>query len=117
MRLIEPEINGIIWACENIFKKNNTLLEHISLYLFGSRTDDTLKGGDIDLLLRVPKEILENIKKLKLDIAREIKNNIGEQKIDILIIDQDPPKEAFHRLAIEGAVILKEWGKNNSDLA
>ena len=92
-----------------IFKKNNVGLTGISLCLFGSRTDDALKGGDIDLLLRVSKKILEKIKKLKLDISREIKNRIGEQKIDILIIDQDPPKDAFHRLAIEHAIILKEW--------
>lgn len=109
MRLIESEINGIIFACEDILKRNNMRAEGVSLYLFGSRTNDSLKGGDIDLLLRVPKEMQHEIEKLKLDISREIKNRIGEQKIDILIIGQDQPKDAFHRLAIEQAIILKEW--------
>ena len=111
MRLIEPEIKGIIWSCEDVFKKHNMGLKGVSLYLFGSRTNDALKGGDIDLLLRVPKEILPRVKTLKLDISREIKNRLGEQKIDILIIDQDQPQDAFHRIALEQAVLLKEWCK------
>lgn len=109
MRLIESEIRAIASSFENIFKKNNISLAAISLFLFGSRTQDGLKGGDIDLLLRVPKKILNSVKKLKLDFSIEIQKRIGEQKIDLLIIDDAPPKDPFHKIAIEQGLLLKKW--------
>ena len=56
------------------------------IYLFGSRVDDTKRGGDIDLFIDL-KEVLtskERIEK-KLKFLRELKDKIGEQKIDIVI--------------------------------
>ncbi len=51
------------------------------IYLFGSRTDDTKRGGDIDLLVLSESLSLST----KLDILVEIKKLIGEQKIDLII--------------------------------
>jgi predicted nucleotidyltransferase len=80
MRLSKSEIKTIkrvtceVWGSQT----------HI--YLFGSRTDDSKKGGDIDLFInlqeeQVPKEIM--LKKTeflgKLDLL------LGEQKIDLLV--------------------------------
>jgi len=109
MRLIESEIQAIVSSVEVILKKNNIRLSDVSLFLFGSRVRDDLKGGDIDLLLRVPKEILSAVKKLKLDFLIEIQGRIGEQKIDLLMIDLDPPQDPFHEIAIEQTVLLKLW--------
>ena len=41
--------------------------------------------------------------------AIEIKDRIGEQKIDILIIDTDPPKDPFSQIALEHALSIKKW--------
>ena len=109
MRLIESEIQAMIASIEAVFKKKNMPLSSVSLFLFGSRVRDDLKGGDIDLLLRVPKEILSAVKKLKLDFLIEIQGRIGEQKIDLLMIDLDPPQDPFHEIAIEQTVLLKLW--------
>ncbi len=56
------------------------------VYLFGSRTDDTKRGGDIDLFIQLEKEpapkevMLQKAQFLsKLDIL------LGEQKIDLLV--------------------------------
>jgi len=51
------------------------------IYLFGSRVDDQLKGGDIDLLI-VTEALSFND---KIDIQVAIKKELGEQKIDILL--------------------------------
>lgn len=69
-------------------------------YLFGSRTIDDAKGGDIDLLLITSEKIaLRQI----LTLRREILNQIGEQKIDIVNF----PKTSNHpflKIAMDGAI-------------
>src|SRR3990167_4841565 len=109
MRLKDWEIKGIIGGIESAFKENGLPIEKGGLYLFGSRTKDDLKGGDIDLLLQVPQVILEQAKSLKFKFSVAIQNRIGEQKIDILIIAQEPPIEPFAQIAIEQAQLIKQW--------
>lgn len=69
-------------------------------YLFGSRTLDDAKGGDIDLLLLTPEQI--SLRQI-LTLRREILNQIGEQKIDIVNF----PKTSNHpflKVAMDGAI-------------
>ena len=54
----------------------------MKVYLFGSRVDDSRRGGDIDLLVRTTsakKGILDRVR-----MASRIKRLIGDQKIDII---------------------------------
>lgn len=80
MRLSKNEIEIIkriarqVWGQETIVS------------LFGSRTDDTKKGGDIDLYIhsieeRDPKQIM--IKKA--EFLGKLELLLGEQKIDVLV--------------------------------
>lgn len=51
------------------------------VYLYGSRVDDSLKGGDIDLWI-----CSDHLKfSDKIEIIDEIKCRIGDQKIDLSI--------------------------------
>ena len=52
------------------------------IYLFGSRTDMSKKGGDIDLYLVVEDHI--NLFEKKLKFLSRVKRLLGEQKIDIV---------------------------------
>ena len=52
------------------------------IYLFGSRIDDTKKGGDIDLYLVVQNPI--NLFEKKIKFLARLKRELGEQKIDIV---------------------------------
>lgn len=52
-------------------------------YLFGSRTRDNLRGGDIDLLIETGStDPVEYAKKLA--FRSNLKSQIGDQKIDVL---------------------------------
>jgi len=54
---------------------------HAEIYLFGSRVNDSLKGGDIDILI-----ISETLSfKDKIKILTQIFKVLEEQKIDIII--------------------------------
>ena len=58
------------------------IFNHGEIYLFGSRADDSKKGGDIDLYLVV--EDKRNIFRKKIKYLSKIKRELGEQKIDII---------------------------------
>jgi len=70
------------------------------IYLFGSRSDDAARGGDIDLLV-LSKRI--NLM-MKLDILAQLHQKLGERKIDIAIYpDTTRP---FPRMVIQEGVRL-----------
>lgn len=52
------------------------------IYLFGSRVDDTKKGGDIDLYLVLQEHT--NLFEKKIKFLSRVKRELGEQKIDIV---------------------------------
>ncbi len=110
MRLKPWEIDGMVEAIETLFKKEELSLRAVELRLYGSRSDDQKKGGDIDLLLRAPNDILSRVQDLKFRINIEMQKRIGEQKIDLLVIgDQNLPEEPFHRIALKKSLLLKKW--------
>ena len=51
------------------------------IYLFGSRIDDNLKGGDIDLYISSKDAKLSQ----KIDFLVELKKQIGDRKIDVVL--------------------------------
>jgi len=62
-------------------------------FLFGSRTNDSLYGGDIDLLVEVPALGAETLVQ-KIRAVGTIQRRIGEQKIDLVVTDGSPEQEA-----------------------
>ena len=76
MRLQRQEIQTILQVAHQIYG------EKVKVYLFGSRLDDTKRGGDIDLLVRnegVKKGILARIR-----MIAQLKYLLGDQKIDVI---------------------------------
>ncbi|MGZ8257429.1 MAG: nucleotidyltransferase domain-containing protein [Gallionella sp.] len=57
--------------------------ERASVWLFGSRADDALKCGDIDLYIELPSEDYVYAKKLR--FWCELVKRLGDQKIDVVI--------------------------------
>jgi len=91
MRLKKGQI-GAMSAALSPHLKNHPA----ELRLFGSRTQDELKGGDIDLLLVVDQpEFAFQLTSQKHLLLASIKKQLGDQKIDLTIatkneIPQDP---------------------------
>lgn len=53
--------------------------------LFGSRTDDTQRGGDIDLLIETPMTDPQRIAAAHTRFLSSVYAQLGEQKVDVLI--------------------------------
>lgn len=66
--------------------------------LFGSRTDDAAKGGDIDLLVDVPQPV-ESPVRLSARIGARLQMALGDQRIDVLVVAPNVTEQAIHRLA------------------
>lgn len=76
MRLSNYEINAIKQSFKEVFEEGK-------IYLFGSRVDDTQKGGDIDLYIQTNSK--ENISEKKIKFLAILKEKIGNQKIDVVV--------------------------------
>ena len=76
MRLTQGEIDTIVRIAREIYGWG------VEVFLFGSRTDDSKRGGDIDLLVRSTGEkkgILERVR-----MVTRLKLALGDRKIDVI---------------------------------
>ena len=105
MRLTTHQINGIISAIHTYLNQYP-----VELRLYGSRVHDHLKGGDIDLLLILQTEEQKiAASDVKHKILAEIKKNIGDQKIDLIITSRHSLlQDAFIKMIFTTSVILQK---------
>jgi len=92
MRLTDFQIKNIKETAQEIFGE-------CRIFLFGSRVDDNLKGGDIDLYF------ILNTKPHFLDKPRflaRLKRKIGDQKIDVVIDYPQREKSLIDEEALKG---------------
>jgi predicted nucleotidyltransferase len=74
--------------------------EEAQVYLFGSRVDDTARGGDIDLLV-LSKRI--GVMK-KIEILAKLHLELGDRKIDLAVFpDASRP---FAKIALQSGIRL-----------
>jgi len=55
------------------------------VWLFGSRVDDSKRGGDIDLLIETDKIDVNAITRSEILFLSRIQAKLGDQKIDLLL--------------------------------
>ena len=86
MRLTTDQIQAIRDAASSTFG------DKACVWLFGSRVDDAIKGGDIDVLVRpAPMANVESFaKKIRMLILLE--RLLGERKIDLVIEQANDPR-------------------------
>ena len=65
--------------------------ENVAVFLFGSRVDDSKKGGDIDLFIRT--QIKRSCSRKRCVFLARLKRQVGEQKIDV-VFDRSIPIKA-----------------------
>jgi len=93
MRITEHEKNVIVEAVKNTDPT-------AKVWLFGSRADDTKKGGDIDIgILSSGVDVMGEI-----EIRQNICDRIGEQKIDI-VVSKDGRQAFFNHIVTKGILL------------
>lgn len=73
--------------------------------LFGSRTDDDQRGGDVDLLVRSPR-VLRRPVWLADRLAVRAARLLGGRQVDVLLLDPATQLQAVHAAALESGIPL-----------
>lgn len=89
MRLTSEQIATIKTATAEYFGPDAAVL------LFGSRTDDEKRGGDIDLYIECPRPLPDAVtKSSRMNAALQMK--LGAQKIDIVVWSPGQKRLSIH---------------------
>ena len=85
---------------DNLLKSIHYWDKDAQVYLFGSRTNDNKKGGDIDLAVRSNRIGLKE----KIDIKLKFFEEFGEQKIDLFEFNDE--SNTFWNVIKEHSLLL-----------
>lgn len=98
MRLDPASIAPLLQSIQDVFGAN------AEVWLFGSRTDDTKRGGDIDLYIET--DIDRDILARRSTLLRKLEKTFGEQKIDLSVRPRKRPPHPLHLIAREQGILL-----------
>lgn len=96
MRISKHQAVTIKHLVKQVFGQNS------EVYLFGSRAQDNMKGGDIDLYIK-PSEQSDIFQK-KIRLASQLQMALGEQKFDIVLAQY--PERLIEQQAIATGIRL-----------
>jgi predicted nucleotidyltransferase len=82
MRLTEAQVKAI----QDNFSVS--FMEGDKIWLFGSRVEDSKKGGDIDLYIETNYNNLFIITRKEIEFISNLKKIIGDQKLILLLISK-----------------------------
>lgn len=99
MRLSDSQRQQIKQTIATIFG------EECRVWLFGSRVDDTQRGGDIDLFIETPQAISHKAS-LLCRLEGALVMHLGDQKFDTLLKDANTPDAPIFNTARQSGVLL-----------
>jgi hypothetical protein len=73
--------------------------------LFGSRVDDTAKGGDVDLMIEVRHDLADPAV-VSARIASQVSRSMQGRKVDVLLKAPNLLEQPIHRIAAHQGVVL-----------
>jgi len=79
--------------------------EDAQVRLFGSQTDDNARGGDIDLMVEVPRPV-ERPAWLSARISGRISHKLGGRKIDVVLSAPNLKHFPIHDVAKKDGITL-----------
>ena len=98
MRLSKDQVESLIRITHQSFGSD------AKIWLFGSRVDDSKKGGDIDVYIETDKET--GVIAAKLEMMCLLESAFGEQKIDVLVRRRNQEPSPMHEIAKSSGVEL-----------
>jgi predicted nucleotidyltransferase len=99
MRLTHDQIQAIKQTAHDILGDDSRVI------LFGSRTDDTKKGGDIDLLFEI-NHTLDSRAATTGELYVSLIRKLGDRRIDILLKDASTPEAPVLEIARQNGIQL-----------
>jgi predicted nucleotidyltransferase len=99
MRLSSVQAQAIVAAARAVAGDQARVL------LFGSRTRDEVRGGDIDLLIQLP-TVAPRPAWLAAQISAHVQRALGERRVDVLLMDPHTEIQPVHRAALQEALLL-----------
>ena len=93
---IQPEEQSAIISTITSFDKES------EIYIFGSRLDDSKRGGDIDVLVK--SDVI--CRSMLASIEDELFRKIDEQKIDFVLTRKKKPSSFSRMVLAKGALQL-----------
>ena len=100
MRLSPDQVHAIVAATRELAGSD------ARVRLFGSRTNDQLRGGDIDLLVECARPVARPVW-LAAQITARLQRSLGERKIDVLVVDPTTELETVHHVARAEGLLLQ----------
>lgn len=73
--------------------------------IFGSRAREDEKGGDIDILIETEQQLPSCVASA-CRLASELQIQLGDQKIDVIIVDSTTREQPIHQIARHTGVML-----------
>jgi len=99
MRLTDQEVHAIKDTAAKWFG------DGAIIRVFGSRTRDDSRGGDIDLhIVAESKERADLRSELAFNV--DLQTRIGEQKIDVILRTLDAQEQPIDRIALATGIVL-----------
>ena len=76
-----------------------------NVLVFGSRVDDATRGGDLDLLVKTDEAVPDGRRKT-LQLVAKLQMRLGDQPIDVLLLDAETDRQPVHEEAMRTGVRL-----------
>jgi predicted nucleotidyltransferase len=99
MRITEQQIRTIHQLVTQIAGDN------VEVRLFGSRLDDRLQGGDVDLMVDLPQPV-ENPALLAARLSASISRSMQGRKVDVLVGAPNLKILPIHEIAHSEGVVI-----------
>lgn len=92
MRLTNQQVAFIKKATRDLFGND------AKVWLFGSRVDDTRRGGDVDLLVEAG-EGVKNPTLLGAKLSAKVSRQMHGRRVDVVIESPETSKQPIHEIA------------------
>lgn len=92
--------------CQIIRKTVEDMLgADVQIVLFGSRVNDDLRGGDVDLMVTTPHNVTQPAFAAA-RVAARLERVLGGRRVDVVLVTPKTAEQPIHKIAARQGVLL-----------